>query len=210
MGLIGKKIGMTQVFGDTGEAVPVTILEAGPCSIIQKKTESRDGYQALQLGFEDKKESRINKPLQGHFLRAGVKPKRVIRELPVNNLDDYQVGDEIKVDIFKVNDHVNITGVSKGRGFSGVMKKWGFSGGPASHGAHKSHRRPGAIGMSSPRLFKGKKMPGRMGARRVTCQSLKVVRVDLEKNLLVVKGAVPGANGGYLLIKKSKSKNQIR
>ena len=206
MGLIGKKIGMTQVFEDTGEAIPVTILEAGPCCIIQKKTKTTDGYQALQLGFGDKKESGVNKPLRGHFLRAGVKPKRVIREIKVDNLDDYQVGDEIKVDIFKVNDYVDITGVSKGRGFSGVMKRWGFSGGPASHGAHKSHRRVGAIGMSSPRLFKGKKMPGRMGARRVTCQSLKVVRVNLEKNLLVVKGAVPGANGGYLLIRKAIKK----
>ncbi len=202
-GLIGKKFGVTQVFEDSGEAIPVTILEAGPCCIIQKKTESRDSYQALQLGFEDKKESGVNKPLRGHFSKAGVKPKRVIREIKVDNLDDYQVGDEIKVDIFKVNDYVDITGVSKGRGFSGVMKRWGFSGGPASHGAHKSHRRVGAIGMSSPRLFKGKKMPGRMGARRVTCQSLKVVRVNLEENLLMVKGAVPGANGGYLLIRKA-------
>lgn len=206
IGLIGKKIGMTQVFGDRGEVSPVTILETGPCSIIQKKTKAGDGYQALQLGFEDKKESRVNKPLRGHFSKAGVKPKRVIRELPVNNLDDYQVGDEIKVDIFNAGDHVDITGISKGRGFSGVMKRWGFSGGPASHGAHKSHRRPGAIGMNSPRIFKGKKMPGRMGARRVTCQSLKVVKVNLEKNLLEVKGAVPGANGGYLLIRKAIKK----
>lgn len=205
MGLIGKKIGMSQVFQDSGEVIPVTILEAGPCSIIQKKTQVKDGHQALQLGFEDKKESRINKPLGGHFLKAGVKPKRVIRELPVDNLDDYQVGDEIKVDIFKAGDQVNITGISKGRGFSGVMKRWGFSGGPASHGAHGWHRRPGSIGVSSTRLFKGKKMPGRMGGGRVTSGRLKVLRVNLTENLLVVKGAVPGASGGYLIIKKVAS-----
>ncbi|MCK4261772.1 50S ribosomal protein L3 [bacterium] len=206
MGLIGKKIGMTQVFEESGEVIPATILETGPCSIVQKKTRAGDGYEALQLGFESKKESRINKPLKGHFLKAGVKPKRVIREIKVDNLDDYQAGDEIKVDIFKAGDWVDVKGISKGRGFSGVMKRWGFSGGPASHGAHKSHRRVGAIGMSSPRLFKGKKMPGRMGGRQVTCQNLKVVRVDLAGNLLTVKGAVPGANGGYLLIRKAIKK----
>ncbi len=204
-GLIGKKIGMTQLFGGNGEVIPVTIIQAGPCPVVQKKARESDGYEALQLGFEDKKENRVNKPRRGHFAKAGVGPKRVLKEFRVNGPDDYSLGDEIKVDILKEEDRVNITGISKGKGFAGVMKKWGFAGGPASHGAHKWHRRPGSIGSSAypSRVFKGKKMPGRMGAERVTCRNLKVVKIDLNQNLLLVKGAVPGSNGGYVLIVKS-------
>lgn len=205
MGLIGKKIGMTQLFDESGEVIPVTIIKAGPCPVVQKKAEERDGYKAIQLGFEDKKENRVIKPQRGHFAKAGVRPKRVLKEFRVDGLDNYDVGNEIKVDIFKEEDLVNITGISKGKGFTGVMKRWGFSGGPASHGAHKWHRRGGSIGSSADpsRVFKGKKMPGRVGAERVTCRNLKVVKVDLNQNLLLVKGAVPGNNGGYVFIIKN-------
>lgn len=205
IGLIGKKIGMTQLFGETGKAIPLTIIEAGPCPIVQKKAENRDGYKAIQLGFEDKKENRVNKPQRGHFAKAGVGPKRVLREFRVDDSDDYSVGNEIKVDIFKEKDLINITGISRGKGFAGAMKRWGFSGGPASHGAHRWHRRVGSIGSSADpsRVFKGKKMPGRLGAKRVTCRNLRVVKVDKDQNLLLVKGAVPGYNGGYLIIIKS-------
>ncbi len=202
IGLIGKKVGMTQIFGEGGEVIPVTMIKAGPCPLVQKKTEERDSYKAIQLGFEDKKENRVNKPQRGHFAKAGVGPKRVLKEFRVDGLDGYEVGKEIKVDIFKEEDMVDIIGISKGKGFAGVMKKWGFAGGPASHGAHKWHRRPGSIGSSADpsRVFKGKKMPGRAGGRRVTCKNLKIVKVDRDQNLLLVKGAVPGHNGGYLII----------
>jgi len=205
MGLIGKKIGMTQLFGESGEAIPVTIIKAGPCSIVQKKTEDKDGYKAVQLGFEDKKENGVNKPRRGHFAKVGVTPKRMLKEFRADDIDVYEAGKEIKVDIFKEKDLVNITGVSKGKGFSGVMKRWGFAGGPASHGTHKWHRRPGSIGSSAypSRVFKGKKMAGRVGAEQVTCRNLRVIKVDLDQSLLLVKGAVPGCNGGYLIIVKS-------
>lgn len=203
MGLIGKKIGMTQLFGKRGEVIPVTIIKAGPCFVFQKKNEEKDGYKAIQLGFEDKKESRVNEPQRGHFAKAGVAPKKVLREFRVDALDDYEVGNEIKVDVFKEKDRVIITGISKGKGFAGVMKKWGFAGGPASHGAQKWHRRPGSIGSGAAdpsRVFKGKKMPGRMGGKQVTYKNLKIVKIDEVQNLLLVKGSVPGHNEGYLII----------
>ena len=205
IGLIGKKIGMTQLFDKSGKVIPVTVIKAGPCPLVQKKTEERDSYKAIQLGFEDKKENRVNKPQRGHFAKAGVGPKRVLKEFRVDGFDGYEVGKEIKVDIFKEEDMVNITGISKGKGFAGVMKRWGFSGGPASHGTHKWHRRPGSIGSSADpsRVFKGKKMPGRMGGEWITCKNLKVVKVDLNQNLLLVKGAVSGHNGGYVFIIKN-------
>lgn len=205
MGLIGKKVGMTQIFSDSGEAVPVTIIKAGPCSVVQKKTGEKDGYEAIQLGFEDVKESLVGKPRQGHFAKAGISAKRMLREFWAEDQDNYKVGDEIKVDIFKEEDLVEVTGTSKGTGFTGVMKGWGFSGGPASHGTHKWHRRPGSIGASAypSRVFKGKKMPGRQGNDRITCRNVKVIKVDPDQNLLLVKGAVPGSNGGYVTVVKS-------
>ena len=205
IGLIGEKIGMTQLFGEKGEVIPVTIIKVGPCSVVQKKTEEKDGYKAIQLGFENRKESEVNKPRRGHFVKAGVDPKKVLKEFRVDVLDDYTVGDEIKVDIFKEESVVKIAGISKGKGFTGVMKRWGFSGGPASHGAHKWHRRGGSIGSSADpsRVFKDKKMSGRAGGERITCRNLKVFKVDPEQNLLLVKGAVPGRNGGYVFIFKS-------
>ena len=209
IGLIGKKIGMEQLFSESGQVIPVTTLKAGPCSVVQKKAQEKEGYAALQLGFEDKKEKNSNNPERGHFARAGLPSKKVLREFRITNPDDYKESDEIRADIFKVGDYVDIVGISKGRGFAGVMKRWGFAGGPATHGAHKWHRRPGSIGSGAAypsRVFKGKKMPGRMGGARVTCQNLEVVRVNAEENLLTVKGAVPGANGGYVIIKKAIKK----
>jgi large subunit ribosomal protein L3 len=209
IGLIGKKIGMEQLFSESGQVIPVTILKAGPCPVVQKKSQEKEGYAALQLGFEDKKEKNSNKPERGHFARAGLSLKRVLREFRIGSPGDYKEADEVKTDIFKVGDYVDVTGISKGRGFAGVMKRWGFAGGPATHGAHKWHRRPGSIGSGKAdpsRVFKGKRMAGRMGSAKVTCQNLEVMRIDAKENLLAVKGAVPGANGGYVIIKKAIKK----
>lgn len=207
-GILGKKVGMTQFFMDKGECVPVSVIEAGPCFIVQKKTVDKDGYEAIQVGFIEKKN--VSKPLSGHFEKAKINPQRFLKELSVEKIDDYEVGKEIKVDIFKQGDYVDITGISKGKGFAGVMKRWGFAGGPASHGAHKSHRRGGSIGQSAApsRVFKGKKMSGRMGTKQVTVQNLKVVKVETEKDLLMVKGAIPGPRKGLLVIRKAVKKNK--
>ena len=207
-GILGKKVGITRIFGQKGASLPVTIIEAGPCTIVQKKSKDSGGYEVIQLGFGSRK--RASKPLTGHFTRARVEPKRFLREFRVEKADAYEVGSQIKVDIFKPGDYLDIVGISKGRGFAGVMKRWGFSGGPASHGAHGWHRRPGSIGQATypGRVFKGKKMPGRMGTRRVTIQNLEVVKVEPQENLLLVKGSVPGARGGLLLIKKAIKKKE--
>jgi large subunit ribosomal protein L3 len=207
VGLIGKKVSMTQVFEESGEVVPVTVIEAGPCPVIQKKTKDSDGYEALQLGFGEKKKN-VKKPIMGHFKKAGVEPRKLVKEFRLDSASEYQVGQEITVDMLSPGDFVDVAGVSKGKGFTGVMKRWGFKGGPGSHGSHKWNRRPGSIGASATpsRVLKGMKMAGHAGAKRVSVQSLKVVRVDKEKNLLLVKGAVAGANGGYLIINKAKKK----
>ena len=207
VGLIGKKVGMTQVFTDAGEALPATVMEAGPCTVIQRKTKDKDGYSAIQLGFEEKKRN-VKKPLLGHFKKWSVESKKIIREFRLDNTDEYKSGQELRVDIFSPGDFVDVTGMSKGKGFTGVVKRWKFAGGPGSHGTHKWNRRPGSIGGSADpaRVFKGTKMPGHAGGRRVTTQSLKVLKVDGEKNSLIVEGAVAGANGGYLIIRKAKKK----
>lgn len=207
VGLIGKKVSMTQVFEESGEVVPVTVIEAGPCPVVQKKTKDSDGYEALQLGFGEKKKN-VKKPIMGHFKKAGVEPRKLVREFRIDSTSEYQVGQEITVDMLSPGDFVDVAGVSKGKGFTGVMKRWGFKGGPGSHGSHKWNRRPGSIGASATpsRVLKGMKMAGHAGAKRVSVQSLKVVRVDKEKNLLLVKGAVAGANGGHLIIRKAKKK----
>jgi len=202
-GIIGRKVGMTQVFTGEGQAVPVTVVEAGPCVVVQKKTEANDGYTAVQLGFGEKKERLFNKPLKGHFGRAGVKPLRFLRELRVEDPDSYQVGQEIKADIFAPGERVDVVGTSKGRGFSGGIKRHGFHRGPMAHGS-KYHRRPGSLGAKGPaRVFKGRKLPGHYGVARVTVQNLEVVRVDAERNLLAIKGAIPGPRGGLVLVKSS-------
>jgi len=201
-GLLGKKLGTTQVFDEQGQLIPVTVLQVGPCQITQIKKVESDGYNALQLGFEDKSEKRVTKPLQGHFKKAGIKPKKYLAEVRVEDLNEYKVGDELKVDIFSDITKVNVTAKSKGRGFSGVVKRWGFRGGPGSHGAH-FHRAPGSIGASATpsRVAKGRKMPGHYGNQQVTVRNLKVVKVDAENNLLLVKGAVPGAKGTIVKVR---------
>ena len=203
-GILGKKLGMTQVFVADGRRIPVTVVEAGPCTVLQKKTESVDGYNALQIGFSEKKTHRVNKPMMGHFKKADQGAFACLRELAAVNVDDYQVGDQITCDaVFKAGDIVDVTGTSKGKGFQGVIKRWGFSGGRATHGSH-FHRAPGSIGMSAwpSRVHRGKKMPGQMGNARVTLQNLEIVEVRPEQNLILVKGAIPGANQGLVLIRK--------
>jgi large subunit ribosomal protein L3 len=207
-GILGRKLGMTQVFDDAGRAVPVTVVKAGPCVVVQKRTPARDGYSAIQLGFEEVKEHRLNRPLRGHLARAGVKPVRVLRELRVPDAEAYRVGQELKVDIFKPGERVDVTGVSKGKGFAGGIKRWGFRRGPMAHGS-KYHRGPGSLATGGRmsggggRVFPGRKMPGHLGAERVTVQNLRVERVDPEHGLLLLRGAVPGPRGGLLLVKSA-------
>ena len=202
-GLLGKKVGMTQIFKETGEIVPVTVIEAGPCLVIQKKTEETDGYSAIQLGFEEKREALVNKPLKGHYSKAGQKPLRYLREVRIDNVTEYQVGQEVKADLFAAGEHVDVAGTSKGKGFAGGIKRHGFQRGPMGHGS-KYHRRPGSLGAKGPaRVFKGRRLPGRMGADRVTIQNLEVVRVDVDRNLLLVKGAIPGPKGSLIMISDS-------
>lgn len=203
-GLLGKKLGMTQVFDDDGRAVPVTVIQAGPCVVVQKKVQEREGYSSLQLGLVEQDKYRANKPIEGHFKKAGVPPTRLLKEFPVKESegDSVKVGDQILVqDVFRTNDRVNVTGRSVGRGFQGVMKRHGFSGGKATHGS-MFHRAPGSIGASAypSRVMRGKKMPGRMGNQQVQIRNLRVVQVDEENHLLVVTGAVPGSTGGYVTI----------
>lgn len=203
-GLIGKKVGMTQTFDEQGNVIPVTVITAGPCTIIQKKSREKDGYAAVQVGFMDEKtHKKINKPMSGHFNKSGIPPVRILREFCYGPEAEVKEGDLFYADIFEAGEKVDIVGLSKGKGFAGVVKRWGFKGGKASHGS-MFHRRPGSIGASAfpSRVVKGKKLPGRMGHQQVTVKNLTVVEADKEKNLLVIKGAVPGAAGEYVLIKK--------
>ncbi|HHY13593.1 MAG TPA: 50S ribosomal protein L3 [Thermoanaerobacterales bacterium] len=202
--ILGKKIGMTQIFDEDGNAIPVTIIQSGKNVVVQKKTEEIDGYNALQIGFEEINEHRANSPLKGHFKKAGLKPKRYLVEFRIENTDKYDVGQEIDLDEFKPGDKVDITGKSKGKGFTGPIKRWGFGKGPQSHGS-KYHRGIGSLGATGPaKVFKGKKMAGRMGATRVTVQGLEVVKTYPERHMLLVKGAVPGVRNGLLEIRESK------
>ncbi len=204
-GIIGKKLGMTQLFDEDGTVTPVTVIKAGPCIVVQKKTVNTDGYNAVQLGLvEEKPPRRVNKPTEGHFKRAGVPPTRVLREVRVEPSDEAtSVGDKILVDMFNENDLVDVIGKSKGRGFAGFVKRHGFHGGRATHGS-MFHRAPGGIGASAypSRVFKGTKMAGHMGDERKTIKNLRVVAVDAENNLLMIRGALPGPTGAYVLIKK--------
>jgi large subunit ribosomal protein L3 len=204
-GLIGKKIGMTQSFEEGGNVVPVTLIKAGPCVIIQKKTQQNDGYSALQLGLiEERPAKKVSKPMLGHLKKSNVQPTKILREFRFSGPEEVKEGDQFSVDIFQAGEKVHVVGTSKGKGFAGVIKRWGFRGGKASHGS-MFHRAPGSIGASAfpSRVFKGKKLPGHMGRERVTVRNLVVAETDKENNLLMVKGAVPGAKGGYLLIKKA-------
>ena len=202
--IIGKKLGMTQIFNENGIVVPVTVIEAGPCTVTQVKTEETDGYSSIQLGFGDVKEKHLNKPLKGHFAKSKLALKKHLREFRVNSVDEVKVGDEIKVDVFEQGDKVDIQGITKGKGFQGVIKRHGQHRGPMGHGS-MYHRRPGSMGSTSTpgRVYKGKKLPGHMGCETVTIQNLDVVKIDTDKNVILVKGSVPGAKGAILKIKKS-------
>lgn len=201
--LLGKKLGMTRIFTEDGRWIPVTVLEAGPATVMQVKTKERDGYEAVQLGFGDARKSRLTKPELGHQAKAGGAPKRWLREVPLAPDSEVKEGDEIRVDIFAAGDYVDVAATTKGKGFAGVQKRHGFKGGPDTHGSN-FHRAPGSIGQSADpsKVVKGKRLPGHMGAVRRTVQGLEVVKVDLEKNLLVLRGAVPGATGAYVEVKK--------
>lgn len=201
-GLIGRKVGMTQVFDEEGRVIPVTVLECGPCPVTQIKTEETDGYSAVQLGFgNDRKEKRTPRPLQQHLAKSGTTPQRLLREFRVDDVAGLKLGESVTVDVFEGVDAVKVTGVTKGRGFAGVMKHYNFGGGKETHGSHH-HRRQGTIGMCATpsRVFKAHPMPGRYGSDRRTVRNLQIVRVDKENNLLLVKGAVPGAKNGYVLV----------
>jgi large subunit ribosomal protein L3 len=202
--LIGKKLGMTRYFLDEGKSVPVTVLHVGPCVVVQKKAVGKEGYNAIQVGYEPQKENRVNKPRGGHFKAAGVGAFKYLREIRVDDPDVYERGQEIKTDIFGIGDVIQVTGTSKGRGFSGVVKRWGFSGGRKTHGS-RSHRVPGSIGCNTTpgRVLKGKKLPGRYGSQRITVKNLLVVDVRPEMDVLVVKGAVPGSRNSLVEIQKA-------
>ncbi len=202
--ILGKKLGMTQLFCDDGKMIPVTVVEAGPCVVVQKKTVETDGYEAVQFGFSDKEERKMNKPLKGHFDKAGVAYKRYLREFRLDDISSLNVGDEIKADIFEAGESVDVTGRTKGRGYTGTVKRWNTHRGPMTHGSGY-HRGVGSMGAcSSPsRVYKGKKLPGHYGNEQVTIQNLDVARVDAERNLILVKGAIPGPKGGLVYIKST-------
>ena len=204
--ILGKKIGMTQIFTTDGKMVPVTVVEAGHGVVLQNKTVENDGYNAVQLGYGAVKDKHVTSPMKGHFAKAGVKPVKFIREVRLSDASEYTVGQEIGVDVFAEGDVIDVTGVAKGKGFAGVIKRWNFRRGNMTHGS-KSHREPGSMGprMSGGggRVFKGKKLPGRMGNQQVTVQRLTIVRVDTERNLILIKGGIPGPKGNFMMIKNT-------
>ena len=203
-GLIGKKVGMTQIFDEKGMIIPVTVIEAGPCVVAQVKTVETDGYNAIQLGFGEVKSHKVNKPQAGHFAKANVEAKKHLREFRLDDVQNVKVGDEVKADTFEQGEKVDVQGISKGKGFQGVIKRHGQHRGPMGHGS-MYHRRPGSMGSTSTpgRVFKGKKLPGHMGVQKITIQNLEIIKVDMDKNVLLVKGSVPGPKGAILKIKSS-------
>ena len=211
-GILGKKVGMTQIFNEQGEAVPVTVIQAGPCFVTQCKQEDADGYRAVQLGFEEAREKYLTGGQWGHLRKNNLPPLRHLREISVSDGEEYEVGQKISVGIFREGERVDVTGVSKGKGFAGVVKRHGFHGGPKTHGQSDRHRHGGSIGAtSSPgKVIKGMRMPGRMGGRSVTVQNLEVIVVDPRRNLLAVRGGVPGALGGLLIIKEARKQSSMR
>ncbi|GGO08657.1 50S ribosomal protein L3 [Saccharibacillus kuerlensis] len=205
-GILGKKLGMTQVFTAEGNVVPVTVIEAGPCVVLQKKDLENDGYEAVQIGFADKKTTRSNKPEAGHAKKADTAPKRYIRELRGVDLGTYEVGQVLKADVFAEGEFVDVSGVSKGKGFAGVIKRWGQSRGPMAHGS-RYHRRPGSMGsIQANRVPKGKRLPGHMGHDSITVQNLEIVRIDAERNVLLVKGSIPGPKNSFVKVRASVKK----
>ena len=207
-GIIGKKIGMTQIFDETGNMIPVTVIAAGPCVVAQKKTAEKDGYDAVQLGFQDVKVERLTKPLKGHFAKADVAPKKVLREFRLSDISSVNVGDVIKADIFAVGDSVDVTGTSKGKGTAGAIKRWNFSRLKETHGTGPVARHAGSLGACSDpsRVYKGKKLAGHLGHEKVTVQNLSIVKIDVENNLIAIKGAIPGPKGSYVVIKDTCKK----
>ena len=204
-GILGRKLGMTQIFDDTSRAIPVTAIEAGPCRVAQIRTLERDGYSAIQLAFGEIREAKLNKPQLGHLKKAGLNGQRHLVELRVADASQFEVGQELKADVFEAGERADVIGTSKGKGFAGVMKRHGFHGAPASHGTERKHRTPGSIGAGTTphHVFKGQKMAGRMGHERVTVLNLEIVRVDPERNLSLVNGAVPGPNGGIVVVRSA-------
>ena len=207
-GIIGKKIGMTQIFDANGKVVPVTVVEAGPCPVTQKKTLENDGYESVQLGFQDVKVERLTKPLKGHFAKADVAPKKVLKEFRLSDISGVNVGDVIKADIFAVGDMVDVTGTSKGKGTAGAIKRWNFSRLKESHGTGPVARHAGSLGACSDpsRVYKGKKLAGHLGNEKVTVQNLSIVKIDAENNLIAIKGAIPGPKGSFVVIKDTCKK----
>ncbi len=207
-GIIGRKLGTTQVFAENAYLIPVTVIEAGPCAVVQIKTKGKEGYNTIQLGFMEKKPQRVNRPLSGHFQKSGKGPFYVLKEFRVDETGEYKLGQEITLDVFKIGEFVDVTGTSKGRGFAGVMKRHGFSGAHSSHGTHEHFRHGGSIGASATpsKTFKGKKMPGHFGNGKVTVQNLKIVDIKSERNLLLVKGAIPGPVNSVVVIREAKKK----
>ena len=206
--ILGRKVGMTQIFDEQGKVIPVTVIEAGPCTVVQKKTIENDGYEAIQVGFGDVKVQRVNKPMAGHFKKADVAPKKVLKEFRLADTESVNVGDILKADIFAVGDRVDVVGTSKGKGTAGVIKRWNFSRLKETHGTGPVHRHGGSLGVIDPaRIFKGKKMAGHLGSEKVTVQNLDIVKVDVENNLIAIKGAIPGPKNGIVVIADSvKSK----
>mgnify|MGYP001350164197 CR=1 FL=1 len=206
-GILGRKIGMTQIFAENGEAIPVTVIEAEPNVVLQVKTLEKDGYEAIQLGVADKKQIQRTKPETGHAEKANTVPKRYVREIRNANVEEYEVGQEVSVDIFEAGEKVDVTGISKGKGYQGAVKRHGYAKGPSSHGS-RFHRSPGSLGPVDPgRVFKGTKLPGRTGGERVTIQNLEVVRVDVERNVILIKGNVPGARKSFVTIRSARKGN---
>jgi len=210
LGIIGRKIGMTQIFLEDGSAVPATVIEAGPCKVVQKKTKEKDGYDALQLGFLPKNEKRVNKPLSGHFKKAGTGTFTLLREFRMEDVGGVELGQEVTLNLFKAGDVVDVTGLSKGRGFAGVIKRHGFHGFPASRGTHEYFRHGGAVGMHSypARVFKGMKMPGHYGNERVTVQNIRVIDVKEDQNLILLQGGIPGARHGFVFIRSANKQKK--
>ena len=209
--IIGKKVGMSQIFDENGHVIPVTVIEAGPCTVVQKKTSEKEGYNAVQLGYEDVPERKLNKPEMGHLNKAGVSPKKHLREFDLDNAAELNIGDIVKADTFKVGDFVDVTGTSKGHGYAGVVKRYGAGRTPTSHGGGPVHRHAGSMGVIDPaHIFKGKIGAGHMGVDQVTVQNLSVVKVDPELNMLVVCGAVPGPKGGLVTIKSTVKVHKIK
>lgn len=210
LGILGKKLGMTQIFDEKGVLTPVTVVSAGPCQILQIKTKEKDGYSALQLGFDQKSKKATNKPQMGHFGKSGSDPLRFVREVRIDNESEYEVGQTIDVNIFEKGEHVDVTGITKGRGFQGTIRRYHTRRGPETHGS-RHHRRPGSSGASAhpSHVFKGKKNPGQMGSSRATTLNLTIIKTDKEKNLILIKGSVPGHINGYIMIRKPVRKRNI-